>query len=160
MIRIEKVVDRWLDDTQVALIANYDRLGLRASGKYADSLEPFSTFTESNARIGILAAKHSEYMQQGRLPNDNQDPESIRKWVGWAGSTFLKDWVEDKGLSINPYAVAYKIAREGVKVPNPNNSGGVVSDVVTRQRISELFKEIGLIYQSELRSQIIEEFAL
>ena len=61
----------------------------------------------------IWGRDYTEYLALGRPPNNDQDEDAIRRWVGWAGSTILAQWVQDKGLNINPYAVAYKIAREG-----------------------------------------------
>jgi hypothetical protein len=62
--------------------------------------------------------------------------------VGWAGSTFLKKWVEDKGIAANPFAVAQKIAREGIRVPNRYNAGDVVAKVINAQRIQQLAEQV------------------
>lgn len=80
-------------------------LGMNASGEWVQNLEA--------RKDEIWGRDYSEYLALGRTPNKDQSPEAVRRWVGWAGSTFLDKWVKDKGLSLNPYAVAYKIAREG-----------------------------------------------
>lgn len=134
-------IDAALIDLQRELVLNYDKLGLRASGKWANELENFYNETGNGYRFGILGASYSDIMENGRRPNKKQNKESLRKWVGWAGSTFLKDWVDNKGLTISPFAVAWKIAREGVKVPNAFNSGGLVTDVINEQSV-EQFAEI------------------
>jgi hypothetical protein len=143
---IQDIINTWMDGVQTNLVANYERLGLRASGRWANSLEQFSEQKGGAIRFGIKGESYTEQLQRGRRPNQKQDKESIRKWVGWAGSTFIKKWVEDKGLNISPYAVAHKIASEGWKVPNKHNAGGLVTDVVTDARILELNKLIGLFY--------------
>jgi hypothetical protein len=95
-------------------------------------------------------------MQGGRKPNENQDPKALKAWVGWAGSTFLKAWVKDKGLSISPFAVAWKIAKEGVKVPNPKNDGKLLDTIFTPDRIDSLIKIVGGEQINHLKSKYLE----
>ena len=93
-------------------------------------------------------------METGRKPNINQ--ENIRAWVGWSGSTILKEWVKRKSISANPFAVAYKIAREGITVPNKYNKGNLVSDVITKERINKLLKNINNAIITNLKSDVIK----
>lgn len=140
--KITEVLEKGKND----LIKSYSSKGLRASGKFERSLETFFNENNNGFSFGILGANYADIMQNGRLPNRNKD--SIRKFVGWAGSTFLKDWVKDKGLTVSPFAVAWKIAREGIKVPNRFNPGGVISDVINDSFVEE-FKQIIKFYQIE-----------
>ena len=66
--------------------------------------------------------------------------EAIKKWVRWAGSSFIKDWVQNKGVSISPYIIANKIARNGIAEPTPPN--GLVTEVVNDEAIRELGKRL------------------
>lgn len=152
---IKELVDTWDKGVKSDLVANYNRLGLRASGKWEQELESQISVSETNINIKYLGAKYTEQLQLGRKPNINQDPSKLHAWVGWAGSTFLKDWVKDKGLSINPFAVAYKIAREGIKVPNAYNKGGLVSNVITKSKIQELVDKLGIFIINDIKSDII-----
>ena len=153
---IEQKIKDWLNESKVYLIANYDRLGLRASGRWAQELETIYKQTSKGYNLQILGEQYTGVLETGRKPNTDQD--NIRAWVGWAGSTFLKKWVQNKGLLINPYAVAYKIAREGIEVPNQHNAGGLVSDVMTTERINKLLNDIGGVLANELKSDIIKQF--
>lgn len=155
-IMVKQKVDGWLISTIAALVAQYNKMGLRASGKYEKELEPFSTFSDSHINCGIKGAFHSQFMENGRLPNTNQDVDSLRAFVGWAGSTFLADWVEQKNLSINPFAAAWKIAREGIPVPNANNPGGVISDVINEKRVNELINDMGQVFSIQIKSDVIK----
>jgi hypothetical protein len=147
---IEEIVSNWLNKIQKDLVLNYDRLGLRASGEWEESLEQFKELSGGVLKFGILGADYTVQLEQGRRPNKNQSEDALKAWVGWAGSTFLKEWVEVKNIDASPYAIAWKIAREGWQVPNPNNAGGLVSDVVNRENLLELNREITL--------SIIEDF--
>lgn len=154
----ELIIKKWLNEINRDLVINYDRLGLRASGRWADSLEVFYNQNQGNIRAGILGESYTEQLENGRRPNKKSSDEEIRRWVGWAGNTIIKKWVDDKGLDLNPFAVAYKIAREGWRVPNTNNTGGLVSDVATDRRINDLREKITLFYVDGISSDIRKLF--
>lgn len=149
---LNEVVNNWTNETISELRNNYNRLGLRASGNWSKELEGKTKLTTEKINIKILGAKYSGVMTDGRNPNANQS--SLRSFVGWAGSTFIKDWVERKGIQANPFAVAYKIGREGVKVPNRFNPGTLLTDVFTRKRTDKLLKSIGVYINSNITSEL------
>jgi hypothetical protein len=155
---IEQIIDNWLTDIETDLIANYDRLGLRASGDWANSLEKFQKKEGKYLKVGILGNDYTIYLEDGRRPNKNQSDDKLKAWVGWAGSTFLKEWVDNKNIDASPYAIAWKIAREGWTVPNKNNKGGLVSDVVNVESIRDLSREISLSIIKEFRDGTINTF--
>ena len=93
-------------------------------------------------------------MVNGRNRNQSNDKETIKKWVGWAGSTFLKKWVEDKGLDISPFAVARKIATKGIRVPNQHNEGTLISSVINYNSISGLLSQMGIYIIKDIKTDI------
>ena len=127
-------------------------MGLKASGSFEDGL---STETNENS-TKIWTVPHTWYMVNGRGANSKQSEEDVKKWVGWAGSTFLKKWVDDKGLSISPFAVAYKIAREGIRVPNQYNDGTLISSVINDNSIERLLSDMGIYIIKDIKSEIIK----
>ena len=155
---LKETFESWLNKIQSGLVESYISKGLNASGEWEKSLEQFYSKSESKFTFGIKANDYSEYMQNGRRPNKKQSPEDIKKWVGWAGSTFLKKWVQDKGLSVSPFAVAHKIAKEGIKVPNTHNVGGLVTDVVNDESIKELSDSLTLFFVEKIRSDLRKVF--
>jgi hypothetical protein len=155
---IEQIVDKWLKDTKKDLFKNYIKLGLKASGDWGKSLETQSEVTNTSIKAKILANDYTVYLEDGRNKNKNQSEKALKAWVGWAGSTFLDDWVRDKRVNISPYAVAWKIAREGWKVPNKFNRGGLVSDIITPERIKELTDQIVQFKVQEVRSDVVKTF--
>ena len=154
---VEEIVNKWLADVEKDLVANYDKLGLRASGDWAKSLEPFTEINPGKIRLGMLGNNYTQWIENGRGPNKDQSEKGLAAWVRWAGSTFLKKWVEDKPLNINPFGVAWKIAREGWEVPNRFNAAGLVSDVVTRKRMRELNRSLMLSLVENFKSEIIND---
>ena len=149
---IQFILNEWAERTKQELIDNYKSMGLKASGAFEDGL---STETdESSAKIWTVP--HTWFMVEGRGINSSQDKDKVKKWVGWAGSTFLKKWVDDKGLDISPFAVAYKIAREGIRVPNQYNDGTLISSVINDNSIERLLSDMGVFTIKEIKSEIIK----
>lgn len=158
-----EVLNNFLDNQlKPDLIHSYKNVpngsgGLKASGNWANELESFVEETDKGFRFGMKGTHYSFYMQNGRRQNKDQSKEGIKKFVGWAGNTFLKKWVKDKGLNISPFAVAYKIATEGIEVPNYYNDGSLLSFINT-----DYFKEISRTLVSskinKLSSDIIKMY--
>ena len=73
--------------------------------------------------------------------------------VGYLGK-ILEQWVRDKGISVNPYAAAYKIVHEGIQVPNSYNPGGVISDTINDQWIEKMKEIIGERFKTEIKSEV------
>lgn len=155
MTDAEKII-KWLDETKADLISNYDRLGLRASGNWANDLETGFIQNKTGYKIFIKGSQYTGVLEYGRKPNSNQ--ENLRSFVGWAGNTWLKDWVQKKGLNISPFAIAYKIGREGIQVPNKFNKGGLVNDVLTKERIDKLVNELGMVYIESIKSDLLKQY--
>jgi len=151
---MSKTIEEWSEERRLQLITNYNQLGLRASGNWALSLNPIIQKEVFKVRVKMQAAGYSQQMIVGRKSNANQDDEAIKKWVGWAGSTFLKQWVKDKGLSISPFAVAYSIARNGIKVPNQHNTGELMEGVITNETVGELIEIVGGRLLADLQTDI------
>ena len=147
---IQQILNDWSERTKQELISTYRKKGLKASGAFENGL---TTDTTEN-RTQIWTVPHTWYMVNGRGKNSSQDKEAVRKWVGWAGSTFLKKWVEDKGLDISPFAVAYKIASEGIRVPNQHNEGTLISSVINDNSISGLLSQMGIYIIKDIKTDV------
>jgi len=154
MSALEQKINDALESVKKDLVDSYQSKGLRASGNWEQELESFCQINSDNYRFGILGASYSEQLENGRLPNKNQTPDGLKAWVGWAGSTFLKQWVKDKNIDASPFAIAWKIAREGVKVPNSFNKGGLVSDVINEKTINRFTEIISFDQIESLKSDI------
>lgn len=136
------------------LIRAYDAKGMRASGKFADSLE---------VRVEGLTAQlwGEDYAQQ---------LETGRKLGKFPPIDAIKKWIEDKGIASRiqgeisvsslAFLIARKIAREGWK---REQFGGIelISQVVTDQRMQKIIDEVGveqaLKYTTEI-TKMIEEW--
>jgi hypothetical protein len=133
-----------MEATKLLIAKSYNDKGLKASGKFERSLEVVAQQNENMIKSKILGAYHTYFMESGRQPNKEKTIQQARGL-----GKILEQWVKDKGISVNPYAAAWKIVREGIKVPNPHNPGGVISDVVNDSWLDNI--------ASKLREQIIEQ---
>ena len=147
---IQFILNEWAERTKQELIDKYKSMGLKASGAFEDGL---STETDESS-TKIWTVPHTWFMVEGRGRNASQDKDNVKKWVGWAGSTFLKKWVDDKGLDISPFAVAYKIAREGIRVPNQYNDGTLISSVINDNSIERLLSDMGIYVITDIKTEI------
>lgn len=152
------IATSWGAQMILDLQQNYIKKGLKASGAFGNSLEQKVEQKESSLNIKILGAAQIGMMTFGRGKNQNQDKEKIRRFVGWAGSTFLAEWVKNKGLNISPFAVAWKIAAEGVKVPNQHNDGKLLEETFTIEKVNELLNEVGMVSIENLKSKYIKSW--
>jgi len=94
------------------VIPDFEERGHNASGNWIESID---VRAEHNKGI-ITGPAYTGALTDGRGPNKNQDPEAIANWAWWYGGNVFKPWSESKGLDLNPYAVAYTIAKRGTKI--------------------------------------------
>lgn len=143
---IERIIT---DVINLLLIPKFRDLGMRASGEWEDNVHAIDN--------QIWGRDYTQYLEEGRPPNADQDPQKLKAWVGWAGSTFINDWVQDKGLSINPYAVAYKIAREGTDY---YPQGTDLLDVLNSDDVTNyIAQEIGRMIVVQVEQEFKNNFA-
>ena len=150
----EEIAAKWLSEAKARVIAQYNALGLKAFGKFEKELEDVVEVEPSGLRIALLGAQYTGALISGRDKNKDQSKEGLRKFVGYAGNTFLKQWVKDKGLSISPFAVAYKIARKGIMIPNTHNSGALLDTAATDSDLNSLGRELIGAKISDIRSEV------
>ncbi len=150
---IAEKVKEYGDKAVKDLIENYNKLGLRASGRYARELKSIVTTSGTKTNLKITGPIEAIFMEHGRAPNKVQSHQAVKN-LGW----YLQQWVADKGIDVNPYAAAHKIVYQGITVPNPNNPGGVISDIINDQWFAELNKIIGLDVITRIESDVLKQF--
>ena len=135
----EEIYTKYLERFKKDLIANYDKLGLRASGKFAEGLE----YEIKGDKLTMYGAKHSIFMEYGRGPGGFPPLKAIEEWIE-VKRGLPPIFVEKKKQFA--FLIARKIAKEGIKVPNEHNAGKVISDVVTLylgEHLYRLLDEVG-----------------
>jgi hypothetical protein len=149
-MEVAKILKTELDILIAELIREYDALGMRASGEWANALE--SQATETNGKI--LGLNYSEQLEFGRKPGKFPPREAIEKWINDKG---LASRIEGQiSVSSLAFLIARKIAREGWK---RENFGGVelISKVITPEKIQAILNKIGNAYFKDFQSNLIKE---
>ena len=140
------------------LIPKFKELNMNASGKWIASL---TTERRSKNEGVIRGIDYSYYLVNGRGANQDQSPEGLRAWAVWAGNTFIKDWVRNKGISANPIAVAMSIAKKGTTWKRKGGSDllEVLESPEVQRYVAERFKMIITPrVAEEMRRNISEAF--
>jgi len=149
MTQAAEIVRSYMIETIKDLITSYSEKGLRASGKYEKGLTYTVEDDGKKIRAVIESEGHVWFMEKGRRPNKQQTAQQARSL-----GHILEQWVKDKGISVNPYAAAWKIVREGIDVPNRFNPGKVVEDVVTNEWYDGLVWELKEHYIFVITTQV------
>jgi hypothetical protein len=146
-MEIAEVLQAELNILKDELIAEYDALGMRASGQWADSLE----VQTSEMRGTLLGLDYTRQLQFGRDAGRFPPINLIEKWI------------EDKGinytgitLSSLAFLIARKISREGW---DRNGFGGVdlIGRIVTPERIQRIIDKVGEVYLSGFVNEVITQ---
>lgn len=151
-----RILSAEFDKLKTDLIQAYDAKGMRASGKFADSLE----VVVNGLNAKLMGENYAEQLEFGRKAG-KFPPVSL-----------IEQWIKDKGIanrisneiSISSLAflIARKISREGW---NRSEHGGVqlISEIVTDERIQKIINEVGaeqtLIFQSDIIN-LVKEMAV
>ena len=144
MTETEKILQEEFELLRIDLIKEHDRLGMRASGKTAESLE-----VESGAEFGRLIGDETwGALQFGRSPSSgggNGDLiDAIKQWIKDKG--IVSDIKNDNDNSTLAFLITRKIHREGWKrdsARNPIKGINVVTNVVTPKRMQSIIDRIG-----------------
>ena len=123
------------------IFESYISKGLVASGEFGRELK----VNDLGNRVTITAPKHTIQMEQGRKAGAFPPVSAIKKWIQDKNRTAGTDIPEEAA-----YAIAYVIKRDGIKVPNKYNGGGVVSDVMNPERVKRLTLDINKIIKAKI----------
>ena len=151
-----KILSREFEDLKKDLIIAYDAKGMRASGKFADTLEV--QITGLNAKL--FGEDYSQQLETGRKAGRFPPINAIEQWIKDKG---IANRIQGEiSISSLAFLIARKIARNGWK---REEHGGVqlISEVVTDQRIQNIIDEVGaeqaLIYSTEI-IKLVNEIAV
>lgn len=150
-----QILSKEFEALKTDLIKAYDAKGMRASGKFADSLE---------VRVNGLKAElwGADYAQQLETGRRGDNGTSGKKWD--TPYEDIEKWVKDKGIAAKisgkittetlVYMIIAKIRREGWK---REQYGGVelISEVITDERIQKIIDEVGAEQALKYTTEII-----
>lgn len=133
-------ITTFLKQVEGELLKQYTSRNLKASGKFERELREEATETEGT----IFASGHARQMINGRKPGSLPPVQAI------------EDWIQAKGLDLNPWAVAKSIAKKGTTIFR-GRQGLDVSEAVGKH--SEEFMRILARNEAEvIQARIAQSF--
>ena len=130
-----------VEQVKKEIFESYISKGLVASGEFGRELK----VNDLGNRVTITAPAHVYQMELGRKAGAFPPVSAIRQWIKDKNRTAGTDIPEEAA-----YAIAYVIKRDGIKVPNRYNGGGVVSDIINPERVKRLTLDINRIIKAKI----------
>lgn len=151
MSALTQNINTWNEGRLHALIKSYDEKGFRASGQFEKDLEPYVKEDERFIKVGMLGSFYAYYMINGRKPTGTDAKKGNPTLLDR-----IKQWVKDKGLNINPYAVTKSIHKKGTKQFQQKDpkKARLLTDVINRESVFELMKIVSENRIAKLKVQI------
>ncbi len=157
MATTQQILDIEFEKLKVDLIAEYDAMGMRASGEFERELEVRSEPLQAT----LLGAEHSEQLEYGRGKTGSSATTSAEPLI-----EKIKRWIIQKGITaqgITPSSLAFlitrKIHREGWDRAK-HGGVGLISRVITEQRMQSIIDKIGnemtMILVGRLEKELIK----
>ena len=146
---MSNLLSKEFEEIRKDLITAYDQKGMRASGKFAESLE----VVQVNAnRVQLLGEDYAQQLETGRLAGKFPPIAPIEQWIKDKG---IAQRIEGQiTVSSLAFLIARKIAREGWK---REGYGGVelISEVITNERMQKIIDNVGAEKAIEFSTQIV-----
>lgn len=147
MIATAIILNEFIDDVVREVQDNMNAEGVNATGETLRSFEK----EVSQSRALLYAAKHIGVLEDGRKPTafgpHQQGPtlkSIIRKWIDAKG---IDPGTDKNGRPVTKDSLAFlisrKIHKEGTKLYREGGNSGILSGVITPERVNELGQRIG-----------------
>ena len=144
-----------LETTIAELRSSYESKGVKASGKWGESLEHFVEEGNGFVKMGIKSLDYIQYAEYGRGPNKAPSVDAAKNLY-----PIILEWAKVKGITVDnlkafSFRTALKIVFDGIQVPNKHNIGGAISDVITEDWVNKTVEVVGNGYKYSFESDII-----
>ena len=126
---MDKEILQVVEQIKKEIFESYVSKGLVASGEFGRDLK----VNDLGDRVTITAPHYVVQMEQGRKAG-SFPPVSV-------GANIPEEAA---------FAIAYVMKRDGIKVPNKYNGGGVVSDIINPERVKRLTLDINKIIKAKI----------
>ena len=123
------------------VVKNYYAMRLNASGRF----DKETVVTDYGSGVKIEAPAYVFQMEEGRDSGSMPPVKAIKQWIKDKNANAGTDIPEEAA-----YAIAYVIKRDGIKVPNRFNKGGVVSTLLNDAAVKKLAAEVNKIIKAEI----------
>ena len=152
-MNVKDILDEELGKIVMELVAKYDSLGMRASGRWAEGLKVVVEREGSKLVGRIEGVDYTYYVQHGRAQGKKPPVRAIEEWIQAKGIRPL-----EKKLSVSSlaYAIAHKIGQEGTRRFKAGGKPEFIDAVITAERIQDIIDKVGAWYTVQFSSDIIK----
>ena len=149
MFEFDDILKEEIDLIIIDLIKKYDELGMRSSGKWANSLEPI--IKEGSAVL--LGEDYTQQLSTGRRPGTFPPIKAIEQWI------IEKPISLEAGMKLSTLAflIARKIAENGT-VYFQEGGTDLLDAVITPQRIQSIINKVSEFQIKELETDLVGRF--
>lgn len=135
-----------LENLKQRIVANHRQAGQVASGKTIQSMQ-----VHIDGDHGELVGRpFFVNLETGSKPWRNA--ANITK-VPYAFHDVIEQWIQDKGLNLNAWAVAYKIIHEGTKLYRQGGRSDIYSNEIPKT-LESISKRLLVIYDMQITEMI------
>lgn len=134
-------VTKYIHAIRDEIVAHYYAMRLNASGEFDRETQ----VEEYPLGVRIVSPRHIYQMEDGRRAGTMPPVSAIRQWIKDKNANAGTDIPEEAA-----FAIAYVIKRDGIKVPNRYNEGGVASKILTPELVNRIVVEINRIVKAEI----------
>lgn len=151
------IIDKWNKGRQAALIQSYNSEGLRASGRWANSLDGSTTQNENIVKTVIKGERYTGALVGGRKATSASSGgaitlrQAIREWIDNKG-IIPRDGISKNSLA---FIISRKIHREGITVPNAYNSGKLISNAINTQSLNDLSESVKEFLATMVKTEVL-----
>jgi len=147
MASIAEIVNEFLEQKRDEIRQSYESRNIKASGRFGNSLDVSVTDSKTNITGKLTGSEYSYYVEYGRKPGK------------WPPRATIKQWIEDKNISLKDISIdslAFLIAR---KIGQKGTPGyGIINEAFTPESLSLLGQRIGTQFLSDIKSDVIKKF--
>lgn len=152
-MELQQILTEEMGSIVMDLIAKYESLGMRASGRWAAGLRVDVQGQGSRFVGKIEGEDYTYYMQHGRASGRMPPVKAIEEWIQAKGIRPLEKKMRVSSLA---YAIAHKIGQEGTRRFKAGGKPEFIDDVITAERIQQIIDRVGEGYAVQFSSDIIK----
>ena len=135
------------------LIRKHDELNMRASGKWASSLEVEVSGNGSITTARLLGEKYTKQLINGREPGKFPPLKAIEQWIKDKG---IQGMARNISVSSLAFLIARKIAKEGTRYYQKGGTD-LVESVITPERIQQIIDKVSEINLNYIVNGLVEQ---
>ena len=135
------------------LIKRHNDLGMKASGRWANSLEVEITEVQEKSIARIYGEKYTEQLVFGRKPGKFPPIKAIEQWIKDKGIKPIEDNLKVSSLA---FLIARKIADDGTKYFQQGGTD-LVESVITPKRIQRIIDKVKEINLTVIINGLVEQ---